>query len=921
MPWGLVRMAKFVLYDLVALLLVFAVHLFWLFLRKFGMERNTVASARAVQPLAALSPAHTPSSSCRKSRLALMVQACFLTGGLLITPATSLAVSNTASITAAAQDQNSSAQVQAMRQAQAQQQADLRRFGLAPNNQQAQRMAQPALYQQGQNVQPTLAATSAAQAHREAQQAARRAHNQAASAAREAHSAASGYPSRLTPEQRNNIRQQQWRQHQQQRQHMEQEYRREQMQRQRQYNRFSADNGGVPVQATLLRADANNLPTARTIAATAQPQAPQGQQANATRYVVAPAAAAAAAAAAAQYQSANAAAAQAAPQQVAPQQAVPQQRIAQQQQRQYVTPNAQVRDYQLEADAARNLAQARAAAAALLPNTGVQPMSLSGRSFVVPAPSANVDYSGKKNLTAQGNGHFSMPTMQESVEQAEQNFDPLASPYYDPITGGIDIKRMQEAQAREAIASGKRPFAQLGPDEAMEARLRLYDQMQVLKRANDPNFKAFGDFSRQDEVYNSLPKTKDVFFVDEGGDFTKLQQAVARIEQNLGAEMGFVLLDNDGLVALKDNSLYPLYGLDNFHLAYAVARLMSSRGDTGSTVIRFASNSVRDDIKSPMLASLRFTGSSKNVDRAKADAQVTGAQRGKVIAEMMRDQQLGRSSRPDREEILQASTSSDRFKRDQQMLERRLKEGVPYTILLSELFNYALEEGDPNANDVLVNYLGSLATLEISDHIKGLTDVSFKTKNSEIIANSKLINDNQASLYSSAKLLALYSQDSELTEDARGLIDDIMYFNVKDRGYIQKGVRDSIASHSRRNTINTGNSNDGEYEEIDYAIYSTVGIGGVDQSLGARTVISDLALIKYQGYSVVMAISIRNMPMIQGFADSKAEAAIASLARVLFDYIDARHQKVLEPVQHAEQLSRTTAQNDTNMRHHVMSLY
>ena len=331
MPWGLVRMAKFVLYDLVALLLVFAVHLFWLFLRKFGMERNTVASARAVQPLAALSPAHTPSSSCRKSRLALMVQACFLTGGLLITPATSLAVSNTASITAAAQDQNSSAQVQAMRQAQAQQQADLRRFGLAPNNQQAQRMvppaaqrmAQPALYQQGQNVQPTLAATSAAQAQREAQQAARRA-------------------SRLTPEQRNNIRQQQWRQHQQQRQHMEQEYRREQMQRQRQYNRFSADNGGVPVQATLLRADANNLPTARTIAATAQPQAPQGQQANATRYVVAPAAAAAAAAAAAQYQSANAAAAQAAPQQVAPQQAVPQQRVAQQQQRQYVTPNAQV---------------------------------------------------------------------------------------------------------------------------------------------------------------------------------------------------------------------------------------------------------------------------------------------------------------------------------------------------------------------------------------------------------------------------------------------------------------------------------------------------------------------------------------------------------------------------------------------------
>ncbi len=888
------------------------------------MERNTVASARAVQHLAALSPAHTPSSSCRKSRLALMVQACFLTGGLLITPATSLAVSNTASITAAAQDQNSSAQVQAMRQAQArieaQQQADLQRFGLAPNNQQAprlaqpaaQRMVQPALYAQGQNVQPTLAATSAAQAHREAQQAARRAHNQAASAAREAHSSASGYPSRLTPEQHNNIRQQQWRQHQQQRQHMEQEYRREQMQRQRQYNRFSAASGEVPVQATLLRANADNLPTARTIAATTQPQSPQGQQANATRYVVAPAAAAAAAAAAAQYQAANAPVQQAAPLQAAPQQ---------QQQRQYVTPNASVRASQLEADAARNLAQARAAAAALLPSTGVQPMNLSGRSFVVPAPSANVDYSGKKNLTAQGNGPFSMPTMQETVEQAEQNFDPLASPYYDPITGGIDVKKMQEAQAREAIASGKRPFAQLDPDEAMEARLRLYDQMQVLKRTNDPNFKAFGDFSRQDEVYKSLPKTKDVFFVDEGGDFTKLQQAVARIEQNLGAEMGFVLLDNDGLVALKDNSLYPLYGLDNFHLAYAVARLMSSRGDTGSTVIRFASNSVRDDIKSPMLAALRFTGSSQSVDKAKADAQVTGAQRGKVIAEMMRDQQLGRSSRPDRDEILQASTSSDRFKRDQQMLERRLKEGVPYTILLSELFNYALEEGDPNANDVLVNYLGSLATLEISDHIKGLTDVSFNTKSSEIIANSKLINDNQASLYSSAKLLALYSQDSELTEDARGLIDDIMYFNVKDQGYIQKGVRDSIASHSRRNTINTGNSNDGDYDEIDYAIYSTVGIGGVDNTLGTRTVISDLALVKYQGYSVVIAISIRNMPMVEGFADSKAEAAIASLARVLFDYIDARHQKVLEPVQHAEQLSRTTAQNDNNMRHHVMSLY
>ena len=486
--------------------------------------------------------------------------------------------------------------------------------------------------------------------------------------------------------------------------------------------------------------------------------------------------------------------------------------------------------------------------------------------MTVPRPNMNTDYSANKSFIGHGNAHYDAPNIKTNATNTGANAkeDPLASPYYDPFTGEVNVPESVKAQQRlDRIAAEQQKKL-----TEEEDRLAQYDIDRAKQLTEDPNYKPFGDFAAHDRMYRRMPLGKDVFYVASGKDIKWLHNQIAPIERDLGADIGFVLLDQNGLVALKDNSPFPLYGLSKFHLSYAVGALMSVRAENSSHQVKFDAGRLSRNIVSPLLESL--TGA----NRAAIEESVTGgygarrskSERNRMLASAAKKVQSGTAAK-DRAEARANSVPINQ----QATAYTTETHGNNMTISLGELMFYNLALGDANASSILLDYLGTIKTLEVFDKTKGLEHVQYKTSELDTAISPVLIENNHAPLYESAKLFASYSQDKDISLEVRQAINDMLYNNQATRNTIQKGVRESI---------------EGESVEVlnNFNIYSQGQSADYIEARRSRPVVSDMALIEYRGQRIVMVIACRNIKGQLNRTQVNAEDAIASVARVLFEY-------------------------------------
>ena len=486
--------------------------------------------------------------------------------------------------------------------------------------------------------------------------------------------------------------------------------------------------------------------------------------------------------------------------------------------------------------------------------------------MTVPRPNMNTDYSANKSFIGHGNAHYDAPNIKTNANNTGANTkeDPLASPYYDPFTGEVNVPESVKAQQRlDRIAAEQQKKL-----TEEEDRLAQYDIDRAKQLTEDPNYKPFGDFAAHDRMYRRMPLGKDVFYVASGKDIKWLHNQIAPIERDLGADIGFVLLDQNGLVALKDNSPFPLYGLSKFHLSYAVGALMSVRAENSSHQVKFDAGRLSRNIVSPLLESL--TGA----NRAAIEESVTGgygarrskSERNRMLASAAKKVQSGTAAK-DRAEARANSVPINQ----QATAYTTETHGNNMTISLGELMFYNLALGDANASSILLDYLGTIKTLEVFDKTKGLEHVQYKTSELDTAISPVLIENNHAPLYESAKLFASYSQDKDISLEVRQAINDMLYNNQATRNTIQKGVRESI---------------EGESVEVlnNFNIYSQGQSADYIEARRSRPVVSDMALIEYRGQRIVMVIACRNIKGQLNRTQVNAEDAIASVARVLFEY-------------------------------------
>lgn len=486
--------------------------------------------------------------------------------------------------------------------------------------------------------------------------------------------------------------------------------------------------------------------------------------------------------------------------------------------------------------------------------------------MTVPRPNMNIDYSANKSFIGHGNAHYDAPNIKTNANNTGANAkeDPLASPYYDPFTGEVNVPESVKAQQRlDRIAAEQQKKL-----TEEEDRLAQYDIDRAKQLTEDPNYKPFGDFAAHDRMYRRMPLGKDVFYVASGKDIKWLHNQIAPIERDLGADIGFVLLDQNGLVALKDNSPFPLYGLSKFHLSYAVGALMSVRAENSSHQVKFDAGRLSRNIVSPLLESL--TGA----NRAAIEESVTGGygarrsktERNRMLASAVKKVQSGTTAQ-DRAEARANSVPINQ----QATAYTTETHGNNMTISLGELMFYNLALGDANASSILLDYLGTIKTLEVFDKTKGLEHVQYKTSELDTAISPVLIENNHAPLYESAKLFASYSQDKDISLEVRQAINDMLYNNQATRNTIQKGIRESI---------------EGESVEVlnNFNIYSQGQSADYIEARRSRPVVSDMALIEYRGQRIVMVIACRNIKGQLNRTQVNAEDAIASVARVLFEY-------------------------------------
>lgn len=505
--------------------------------------------------------------------------------------------------------------------------------------------------------------------------------------------------------------------------------------------------------------------------------------------------------------------------------------------------------------------------------------------LVIPAPNRSQDYAPSKDLvttTLQGNGNYVVK--QQAVDPTKPA-NPLADPLYDPITNTYKDPSTLFGSAPPAKADEL--LAAVDPDQAMRSRLAQYDEELAAKRRLEGYLEPITDLTATDAVYKTIEPSKNAFYIDRPADGKALLDEIKKVEESIEGELGFVVLGENGIIALKDNAPFQLYGLSNFHLAYALVSLMSARGDTMDNTLTFNVKELNRKVYSPLAevlysslgaAAARNSGLPEFAVQGgtKVGHTVSAADRRKAIAAAARQQNAGNApivKAPPRElhrlNVAQTSLLDEKL-----TLEELQKNGKVIHLAIGELLYYALGMSDSNASDILLSYLGALPAVELFDRTKGLMRTSLKNTDKEIYSSPDLGYNSQAPLYDTAKLYATYLVDSSISTPLRNAMDDIMYFNVEDREAIQKGVRNSI----RR---------DSQDDIFTLKIYSREGRGGIN-SKGLRTVVSDMALVEYKDDRYIILIALRDIGGNEQKNLRTAENAIAFTSKILFDYLSNR---------------------------------
>lgn len=494
-------------------------------------------------------------------------------------------------------------------------------------------------------------------------------------------------------------------------------------------------------------------------------------------------------------------------------------------------------------------------------------LTLKNTTMFVPAPDPSVNYAAPTRFSGHGNLHTRIPDHETIASGADDN--PLASPYYDPITGKVNKPARVEAEERKqrALAENQRRMNE------QQERLAKYDSQQRDQRNQDPSYKPFGDFFRHDRIYKRLPATANIFFLENAEDGQRLIKAVTEIENDLDAELAFVLIDENGIVALKDNRDYPLYGMSKFHLAYAVGSLMSARADGPDRRISFDVSQLNRSVYSPLVEILfskvgrdildptgKLIGQGNRANRSQRTSQLSAA---------VKAFQTGNtaSARAEARKYSGKKGTYDHYNQEISDLENA--DSRRMSLSINDLMQYSLGHSDSNASRILLTYIGNLASLEIFSKTKGLERVHFKHSEVDTYLNPNLVFENAAPLYESAKLMGTYFQDDKISHEVRSFIDDIMYFNVSSQKTIQKGVRNALRNESEGSNLK---------------IYSREGVGGFMEGPGHLSVVSDLAYIEWKGHHMVMAVSVRNVKGTPSRSERIAEKTIAYTARALMEY-------------------------------------
>lgn len=499
----------------------------------------------------------------------------------------------------------------------------------------------------------------------------------------------------------------------------------------------------------------------------------------------------------------------------------------------------------------------------------------------VSAPKRGFNYTANGKYENHGNLNLTMDKMakdaQTEVEVAEEN--PLASPYYDPLTGKVNIPP-------EVLAQQRREKAQQSANKRMseeEDRLRQYDKERANAIRTDPSYRPFGSFKRHDRIFAHLPVSEDIFYVRQPELANQFYWDIKKAEQDLRGQLSFVLLDQEGIVAIKDTTDYPMYGLTKFHLAYAVASLMSARGEGKSRRLIFDSTELKRNIRSPMVEILYAKKKSGKPSFKRFEDEDDGpthresrANRTAALASAVHQMQVG-DVKEARKEARVNTTYKDPYAESRKKLQQETgfldessdQPGRMVSLSIGELMTYSLGHSDSNASSILLSYVGSLGALQIFDESKGLSRVQLKYTDMECYLDPQLTFSNTAPLYESAKLFGTYAQDKTIRPEVRKLIDDIMYFNSTGQEMIQRGVRNTLR---------------GEPDYSELKIYSLEGFGRYMDGLGQLTVGADMALIEWRGNIYVMAISLKNVQGSPARSELIAKADIAAVSEALMKY-------------------------------------
>ena len=496
-------------------------------------------------------------------------------------------------------------------------------------------------------------------------------------------------------------------------------------------------------------------------------------------------------------------------------------------------------------------------------------VTLKNSTIFVPAPDPKVNYGANTVYSKHGNLSANYSSYTATAAEAEEE-NPLASPYYDPITGTVKKPAhvLAEERKQRALEASKAVL------NDQQERLERYDSEQRETRNSDPNYKPFGDFSKHDRIFKRLPQTGNLFFLENEDDATELIRDIQRVEKDLNAELSFVLMDENGIIALKDNRDYPLFGLSKFHLAYAVGSLMSARSDGPDYRVSFDVSQLNRSVFSPLVEILFATvgrdildptgeligGAAHRQSKAQKRSQLSGA---------VKAFQSGDVSAAREQAKLHSQPQGTYEQYNQEVEALKNADSRRLSMSIKELMQYSLGQSDSNASGILLSYIGSLPTLDVFCKTKGVERMHYRYNDVDTFLNPNLVYENAAPLYESAKLMASYFQDDYINSDVRTFINDIMYFNPSSQKTIQKGVRNALIQ---------------ETDSSNLRIYSLEGVGGFLEMPGHISVVNDMAYIEWRGHRMVMAVSVRNVKGTPSRAQRIGEMTISATAKALMEY-------------------------------------